>query len=206
MVNIFKKGLFYLAKKLQKYVPLEDDNHTKKETKNKKEITNIDEKKIINKDKEPDLISDIDNVNINTKNILENTLKENNNLTYNINKNNYNNQQQEQTKEILKHEYETKQEPKIYTVEKLQNKINTIWDILKIKENTQAEHLIKVIPSDQWIDMEEIKQRIKLEYNIEYKNEKSLYPYLKTLTDINLIKLNNTGKKRSWKKNIIIIE
>ena len=53
--------------------------------------------------------------------------------------------------------------------------------------------------------MDEIKQNIKLEFNIEYKNEKSLYPYLKTLTDINLIKVNNTGKKRSWKKNIIII-
>jgi len=54
--------------------------------------------------------------------------------------------------------------------------------------------------------MEDLKNRIKLQYNIEYQNEKSLYPYIKTLTDINLIKLNNTGKKRTWKKNVIIIE
>lgn len=96
---------------------------------------------------------------------------------------------------------------KIYDVQKIsKTKINTIWDILKIKENTQAEHILNSLPDDHWIDMEELKQRIKLQYNIEYQNEKSLYPYIKTLTDINLIKLNNAGKKRTWKKNIILIE
>ena len=96
---------------------------------------------------------------------------------------------------------------KIYDVAKInKNKINTIWDVIKAKENTQAEHIINCLPEDQWIDMEELKQRIKLQYNIEYQNEKSLYPYIKTLTDINLIKLNNAGKKRTWKKNIILIE
>lgn len=86
------------------------------------------------------------------------------------------------------------------------NQLNTIWDIIKIKENTQAEHLIKSIPSDKWVSMDEIRHNIKLTYNVEYSNEKSLYPYLKTLTDINLIKVNNTGKKRTWKKNIILIK
>lgn len=87
-----------------------------------------------------------------------------------------------------------------------ENQLNTIWDLLKIKENTQAEHIINSIPSDKWVTMDEIRHNIKLNYNVEYSNEKSLYPYLKTLTDINLIKLNNIGKKRSWKKNIIIIK
>lgn len=86
------------------------------------------------------------------------------------------------------------------------NQLNTIWDIIKVKENTQAEHIIKSIPTDKWITMDEIRHNIKLNFNVEYANEKSLYPYLKTLTDINLIKVNNTGKKRTWKKNIIFIK
>jgi hypothetical protein len=96
---------------------------------------------------------------------------------------------------------------KIYDVAKISAKqINTIWDVIKARENTQAEHIINCLPDDEWIDMEDLKNRIKLQYNVEYQNEKSLYPYIKTLTDINLIKLNNSGKKRTWKKNIIIIE
>ena len=92
------------------------------------------------------------------------------------------------------------------TVEELKNEINTIWDILKIKENTQAEHIIKSTPADKWVTMDEIRNNIKIQFNVEYINEKSLYPYLKTLVDINLIKMNNIGKKRTWKKNIILIE
>jgi hypothetical protein len=88
----------------------------------------------------------------------------------------------------------------------IENQMQNIWDIIKIKENTQAEHIIKSIPSDKWVTMDEIKHNIKINFNIEYSNEKSLYPYLKTLTDINLIKLNNVGKKRSWKKNIILLK
>ncbi len=92
------------------------------------------------------------------------------------------------------------------TIEELKNEINTIWDILKIKENTQAEHIIKSTPADKWVTMDEIRHNIKIQFNVEYINEKSLYPYLKTLVDINLIKMNNIGKKRTWKKNIIVIE
>lgn len=96
---------------------------------------------------------------------------------------------------------------KIYDFSKISNeKINTIWDIIKIRENTQAEHIITCLPDDEWVDMEDLKNRIKLQYNVEYQNEKSLYPYIKTLTDINLVKVNNSGKKRTWKKNIIIID
>jgi hypothetical protein len=95
---------------------------------------------------------------------------------------------------------------KSITIEELKNEINTIWDIIKIKENTQAEHITKSISADKWVTMDELRQNIKIQFNVEYVNEKSLYPYLKTLVDINLIKMNNIGKKRSWKKNIIIIE
>jgi hypothetical protein len=101
-----------------------------------------------------------------------------------------------------------KENPKIrsVTIQELQNEINTIWDILKIKENTQAEHIIKSTPSDKWVTMDEIRNNIKIQFNVEYSNEKSLYPYLKTLVDIDLIRVNNQGKKRTWKRNVIVIK
>ena len=153
-------------------------------------------------------------------NIINNDISNNNNQPINeINKNinnpilnsnnpilnsnnpilNSNNNSQTTTETIidqqLKNEYENNIQT--ITVQELNQTLNTIWDVLKIKENTQAEHLIKAIPSDKWATIDEIKQNIKLEFNIEYKNEKSLYTYLKTINDINLIKVNNTGKKRS---------
>jgi len=143
------------------------------------------------------------------KNIIDNNLIDGNYITQN---NNYNQKITEQ-QQILKHNVDVNklteiyESTKIYDIKKIdKTKINTIWDVIKIKENTQAEHIINCLVEDQWIDMEELKQRIKLQYNIEYQNEKSLYPYIKTLTDINLIKHNNAGKKRTWKKNIVLIE
>ncbi|HPC10436.1 MAG TPA: hypothetical protein PLN85_05150 [archaeon] len=161
-------------------------------------------------------------LNIFTKNKNKEEQNDNNNIkTQHINSTNYytqttqaienkNNTQQEnllnQKENQLIQNYEKIDNTKIIdSFEINQQGITTIWDILKIKENTQAEHIIKSIPTDRWIDMDEIKHNIKLQFNVEYLNDKSLYPYLKTLTDINLIKINNTGKKRTWKKNIIII-
>jgi transposase len=146
-----------------------------------------------------------ENINKNNINIMNTDIsKQNTNL--NQKTQNYNNKDQFQLQEnqqnlILKHEQDIKQ----INIHELKQNINTIWDVLKIKESTQAEHIIKSLPLDKWVTMDELKHNIKLEFNIEYKNEKSLYPYLKTLVDINLIKTNNTGKKRTWKKNIIII-
>jgi hypothetical protein len=186
MKNIFKKSLKIIYNKLKKY--FNDDN-----TKNNHLNNNNN------------LHSNI--IKHNHKNMIDIQSKSNNSY----NKNNYDNNLiiNKEKDLILKHNFiseEKKDISKIYTVENINNKLKTIWDILKINDNTQAEHLLKSIPSDQWVTMEEIKKKITLEFNIEYKNEKSLYPYLKTLVDINLIKINNTGKKRSWKKNIIILE
>ena len=151
----------------------------------------------------------------------EETIKHTDNHTHNFKNTKYNseNYQNQSNQKILEQQptlnynqninskIEIKESTKIYDITRIdKTKINTIWDIIKAKENTQAEHILNCLPEDQWIDMEELKQRIKLQYNIEYQNEKSLYPYIKTLTDINLIKLNNAGKKRTWKKNIILIE
>jgi len=151
-------------------------------------------------------ISDTTNSLENNSNSLENTT---NSLENNINnKENY-----LENERILKLKYLNNKnnivEDNIRTanVENLTiNQLNTIWDIIKIKENTQAEHLIRSVSSDKWVTMDEIRHNIKLHFNIEYSNDKSLYPYLKTLTDINLIKVNNTGKKRTWKKNVIFIK
>lgn len=54
--------------------------------------------------------------------------------------------------------------------------------------------------------MQEIRRRIKELFGIEYKNERSLYPYLKTLVDINLIETTNIGGRRKWRKKELLFE
>ncbi|MBI4052400.1 MAG: hypothetical protein HY394_00005 [Candidatus Diapherotrites archaeon] len=72
-------------------------------------------------------------------------------------------------------------------------------------ENTQAFHLASVIGFDEWVDMEEIRRRVVALFGIEYKNEKSLYPYLKTLSDIGLFESTSAGGRRKWRKKDLII-
>jgi hypothetical protein len=81
-----------------------------------------------------------------------------------------------------------------------------VWNYLKPKENTQAEHVLTVITFEDWLDMDEIRKRIKDKFFIEYKHEKSLYPYIKTLVDIGLLETNAVGGKRKWKKKELIIK
>lgn len=211
-MNIIKKSIGFILKKvhnLDKYF-LENNTENINKKQEKNVIKNLDypdlkknqfiEKEFINKNNNELLNykSEIDNIQKNEK--------ENNSFN-NLNKHEISEQDQILKNTYTKSEITKLENTKIYDVQKIDyNKINTIWDVIKIKENTQAEHIIKSLSSDQWMDIEEIKKRIKLEFNIEYQNEKSLYPYIKTLTDINLIKVNNTGKKRTWKKNIILIE
>jgi hypothetical protein len=206
MTNIFKKSLKLIYNKLKNYFEKDITNNNNNSNNNKN--NNINDN--INQ-------SNIDN------NPRQNNNNNNNNINDNINQNNINNNDTdynnknintsyiiEKNQKLLKNEFindNKKQDiSKIYNIQEIENKLKTIWDIIKINEDTQAEHLLKSIPTDQWVTMDEIKKKILLEFNIEYKNDKSLYPYLKTLVDINLIKINNTGKKRSWKKNIIILE
>jgi len=82
----------------------------------------------------------------------------------------------------------------------------TIWQYIKPKENTQAEHVLSVIGFDEWIDMDEIRKKIKDTFYIEYKHEKSLYPYIKTLVDIGLLETNSVGGKRKWRKKELMIK
>lgn len=76
----------------------------------------------------------------------------------------------------------------------------SVWDTLHFKENTQAYHLNSAIGFEEWIDMEEILRRIRELFGAEYKNMRSLYPYLKTLADIGLMETTNVGGRRRWRK------
>jgi DNA-binding PadR family transcriptional regulator len=53
--------------------------------------------------------------------------------------------------------------------------------------------------------MEEILRRVKELFGIEYQNERSLYPYLKTLVDSGLLEASVVGGKMRWKKKSLMI-
>jgi hypothetical protein len=108
----------------------------------------------------------------------------------------------EENKEKIYNEKEEEKE----TLDEKEIEILSIWDIIKCNEHTQAYHLVSVIPFDEWIDMFEIKRRIWDLFQIEYKNDRSLYPYLKTMVDLGLIETNNIGGKRKWRKKDLLIE
>lgn len=106
-----------------------------------------------------------------------------------------------------KSENQTKEQ--IYTQETTKNKevrILSVWDVLKFNDNTQAFHLSSVIRFDEWVTMDEIRRRIFELFQIDYQNERSLYPYLKTLVDIGLIESTNIGGKRKWRKKDLLIK
>lgn len=84
--------------------------------------------------------------------------------------------------------------------------IRSIWDFLQFNEHTQAFHLASVIRFDEWATMDEIRRRIFELFQIDYENERSLYPYLKTMVDIGLIETNNIGGKRKWRKKDLLIK
>jgi hypothetical protein len=84
--------------------------------------------------------------------------------------------------------------------------IYSLWDYLAFKENTQAFHLTNVVGFDEWVDMGEIRRRISELFQINYKNERSLYPYLKTLVDIGLVESTSIGGRMRWRKKDLIIK
>ena len=83
--------------------------------------------------------------------------------------------------------------------------IHSIWDYIRFKENTQAFHMAKVLGFEEWVDMAEIRRRIKEVFGVEYKNERSLYPYIKTMDDLGLMESTNAGGRRQWRKKDILI-
>ncbi|MBT4870264.1 MAG: hypothetical protein HON47_01685 [Candidatus Diapherotrites archaeon] len=107
----------------------------------------------------------------------------------------------ELTKELKEEIYAEEEETPAQKVE-----IASIWDYLEFNENTQAAHLASVIRYDEWVSMDEIRRRIWDLFQIDYKNERSLYPYLKTMVDLGLIETSNIGGKRKWRKRDLLIK
>lgn len=113
----------------------------------------------------------------------------------------------EKIKQIL---FKNKKIEKKETIEKntelIIEEIHSIWDYLKITENTQAAHILSVVGFEEWITMEEILRRIKEIFGVDYKNKRSLYPHVKTLVDIGLLETISVGDKKKWRKREVLIK
>jgi hypothetical protein len=108
------------------------------------------------------------------------------------------------TPSIMRSEGEKTQEKDI--LEKSETLIISLWDYLNFNEHTQAFHLKSILNFNEWLTMDEIRRRIMDLFQIDYQNERSLYPYLKTLVDTGLIETNNIGDKRKWRKKELLIK
>lgn len=101
---------------------------------------------------------------------------------------------------------EKNEENNIVSETKKRVEIYSLWDYLQFNEHTQAFHLASVIRFDEWVTMDEIRRRIFDIFQITYENERSLYPYLKTMVDVGLIENNNIGGKRRWRKKDLLVK
>ncbi|MFH1391243.1 MAG: hypothetical protein ABIH20_02935 [Candidatus Diapherotrites archaeon] len=90
--------------------------------------------------------------------------------------------------------------------EELIEEIHSVWDYIKLNDNSQAAHITAILGFDEWIPMDEILRRIRELFGMDYKNDRSLYPYIKTLVDIGLVETNNVGGKKKWRKRDILIK
>ncbi|MFH0714978.1 MAG: hypothetical protein V1977_04450 [Candidatus Diapherotrites archaeon] len=86
-----------------------------------------------------------------------------------------------------------------------EEEIHTLWDYLQLLDNTQASHVVKVLGFEEWVSMEEIRRRIEELFGVHYENDRSLYPYIKTLVDCGLLEISNVGGKRKWRKKELLI-
>ena len=93
----------------------------------------------------------------------------------------------------------------IYETSEAVEEVYNLWDYLEFQPNTQAYYLSKVLGFEEWVSMDEIRRRIQELFGISYKNEKSLYAYIKTLVDCGLLETTNAGGKRSWRKKDLLI-
>ena len=94
----------------------------------------------------------------------------------------------------------------IYAQEEEIEEIHSVWDYINLSENTQAAHISAIVGFDEWVSMEEILRRIKEVFRMEYKNDRSLYPYIKTLVDVGLLETSTVGGRKKWRKKDILIK
>lgn len=93
-----------------------------------------------------------------------------------------------------------------YSFDSTKKELHDLWQYMKFKENSQAFYLDNVVSFDEWVSMDEIRRRIKELYFVNYKNERSLYPYIKTMVDMGLFEISDAGGKRQWRKKPFFIE
>ncbi len=85
-----------------------------------------------------------------------------------------------------------------------QHKVINVWDYLTFREGTQAFHITKALDFEEWVTMEEILNRVNELFGARYQNERSLYPYLKTLVDAGLLEASMLGGKMRWRKKSML--
>ncbi|MEK6941328.1 MAG: hypothetical protein AABW85_00530 [archaeon] len=84
-------------------------------------------------------------------------------------------------------------------------KIHSLWDYISFTTHSQAFHICNVLGFEEWVSMDEILRRIKELFGAKYQNERSLYPYIKTLVDCNLLETTGFGGKKHWRKKELLI-
>lgn len=94
----------------------------------------------------------------------------------------------------------------VYQQQPLIQEIHSIWDYIKFTTHTQAHHICSVLGFEEWVPMDEILRRIKELFGVEYQNERSLYPYIKTLVDCGLLETAGFAGKKHWRKKDMIIK
>ncbi len=94
----------------------------------------------------------------------------------------------------------------IYTEQAVMEKIHSLWDYISFTTHSQAFHICNVLGFEEWVSMDEILRRIKELFGAKYQNERSLYPYIKTLVDCNLLETTGFGGKKHWRKKELLIK
>jgi hypothetical protein len=83
---------------------------------------------------------------------------------------------------------------------------DSIWEHLFLRENSQAFFISNVVGFEEWVSMDEILRRIEELFGIKFKNKRSLYPYIKTMVDLNLMESLSVGDKMKWRKKETLIK
>ncbi len=89
---------------------------------------------------------------------------------------------------------------------KVFEEFHSIWDHLSLRENSQVYFILNVVGFEEWVSMDEILRRIEELFGVKFKNKRSLYPYVKTMVDLNLMESLSVGDKMKWRKKEILIK
>jgi len=94
----------------------------------------------------------------------------------------------------------------IYSKDEVLEEVHSLWDYIKFNSQSQAFHICNVLGFEEWTSMDEVLRRIKEIFGVYYKNERSLYPYIKTLVDCGLLETSGFSGKKHWRKSDLLIK